>query len=578
MKKILTFALVLFLITPLWIVAKASETESNFDLMRMPLSRVKNIVMANGGKIPLSMVYSAARPTKHLGDQKVLVLPMEFPDCKWTIAAGTIREKFVSQTQRSLLNFYEISSYGKYRPTYGEKGIPEWMMMPKPYNDYEDMDSLFNDAFAVAIKYGIDPLEFDEDGNGFPDLTIIIWAGNSWTVGGDKPGDFTMPMEVGNVISIGEDVRVGGFPLITLLHEYFHAMGELWDLYDYSYTSDPVGGWDLMAAGVWDGYCGINSYQRWKANWIEPETITEPGTYEVDDLNGDGPHKMYKIPLPGSNDEWLLVENRQRHGGDGYFQGCPGNGMVVYHVDDRREYKHLFNTRTKEWRTVGIEVLDPGGSPLHRTAMYGDNYGKVVISADSIPNTLPYVKNDSKKTLRIDKISSASEKMTFRLSYDTPQVPVMQVLDTLSFGRVVKGEMASQNLTFYNIGPKKLQAMLKSDSQWIDIDRTSFIGNEEPINVTINTSSLKYGLNSGYIKYDSNAGTGRVKVVVDVAPIPGDVNLDGVVDDADVELFAKYFNSSLGDPNYYKDADFNNDQKVDLIDFLMMSKNYKSKV
>jgi len=69
-----------------------------------------------------------------------------------------------------------------------------------------------------------------------------------------------------------------------------------------------------------------------------------------------------------------------------------------------------------------------------------------------------------------------------------------------------------------------------------------------------------------------------VKVVVDVAPIPGDVNLDGVVDDADVELFAKYFNSSLGDPNYYKDADFNNDQKVDLMDFLMMSKNYKSKI
>ena len=36
-------------------------------------------------------------------------------------------------------------------------------------------------------------------------------------------------------------------------------MGELYDLYDYSYTSVTVGGWDLMAPGVWDGYCRINS-------------------------------------------------------------------------------------------------------------------------------------------------------------------------------------------------------------------------------------------------------------------------------------------------------------------------------
>ena len=153
-------------------------------------------------------------------------------------------------------------------------------------------------------------------------------------------------------------------------------------------------------------------------------------------------------------------------------------------------------------------VLDPGGSPLLKTAMYGDNYGKVAISADSIPNTLPYEKNDSKKTLRIDKISSVGEKMTFRLSYDTPQVPIMQVLDTLSFGRVVKGEMASQDLTFYNMGPKKLQAMLKSDSQWINIDRTSFIGNEEPINVTINTASLEVRLQQWIHQTTASAGTG----------------------------------------------------------------------
>ncbi len=48
---------------------------------------------------------------------------------------------------------------------------------------------------------------------------------------------------------VGEDTGTRGFPTITIYHELFHGLGRLYDLYDYSYTKNMVGGWDLMGEG-----------------------------------------------------------------------------------------------------------------------------------------------------------------------------------------------------------------------------------------------------------------------------------------------------------------------------------------
>ncbi len=527
-----------------------------------------------------------SRPIKHIGKQNVLVMPFQFTDQRWSITVDTIRETFSSKTGRSLKNYYELASYGQYTVEFGSQGIHEWMVMPKPLSEYkkngmsfEVYFEMFNDAFKVAQeKYGIDFAEYDEDGNGWPDMSILVWSGTSRSFGGDMPGDFMMGLDEGNLISVAEDMTSsGGFPMAIILHEFFHGLGELYDLYDYSYVLDPVGAWDLMTMALDDRYCGMCGFNRWKADWLELETITEPGTYEIYDLNGDGPHKIYRVPIPGSEQEWILIENRQRHGPDGYYLGCAGEGIVMYHVDDKRPYGGRFNTFTRENRTPGIGIIDPGGAFYHKTANFGKDLGKTKITATTTPNTLPYVKNDSQETLIIKDISNVGPVMTFTLDYEVPKRPILKVSEMLTFGRVEKGKKVTLELPFSNAGLGKLQIFVKTDAkcQWISIDRTSFLGNEEAINVTADTSNLTYGKASCKLMYTGNIDSGFVNVTVDVTPILGDINADGFVNQLDFDIFSQAFASTEISPNFNKDADFNLDGMVDDKDLLILAKNFK---
>ncbi len=572
-------AIAILMSVPLSSAPKNIFGKQSIDLWKTPLNQVKNYYHNNGNRFPQQPM-SVQRTLKHTGLQQVLVLLMKFPDVKPTLVSQTIAEKFNHPTLRSLKNYYEVSSWGKYSIDFGPLGIKDWIMMPKPYAQYQTMEELVEDGVKVAESEGYNLKDYDEDGNNFPDLTIFVWAGVSWALGGDMPGDFTMPYDKGLVISVAEDTRFGySFPLITIIHEYFHGMGGLWDLYDYAYIMDPVGGWDLMAGGVWDNFCGLSSFHRWKADWLELETITEPGIYQVDDLNGDGKHKAYRVPLPGSKDEWILIENRRKHGGDGYFSGCPNEGMVMYHVDDRREYKHLFNTYTREFRTPGIAVIDPSGTYLHKNAVFGKDIGNKIISATTMPSTLPYVKNDSLKTLVIKDISVTGPTMTFTLDYDVVRSPVINVIDTLGFGKVEKGKTATMELVFGNSGIGKLQVFLKpeNEARWVSLDRVSFVGNDEPIYITIDTKNLNYGINKAKVLYNGNINSGFVNIIVDVISEIGDINMDSVVDEKDMEEFYKAFGKRDFEPGYSKKADFNGDGVVDSQDLLMMAKNFTQK-
>ncbi|MCE5177158.1 MAG: dockerin type I domain-containing protein [Caldisericales bacterium] len=519
---------------------------------------------------------------KSVGVQKVLVLLMEFPDQKGVMTYKSAEEKFVSDKVKSLKNYFDTASGGKLKIDFGSFFLHDWIKMPKTIEEYNQMGvpdhvmvlTMGPDAYKAAQEKGLKIEEYDEDGNGYPDLTIFIWAGNSYGDGTKSvPGDFYRGDVPFPLISIGENIREGGFPLGTTLHEFFHGMGGLYDLYDYSHIVDPVGGWDLMGSGLEENYWGMSSFSRFNAGWVDIETITEPGTYEIDDLNGDGEHKAYKIQIPGSIDEWILLENRQKHGADGYYNGCPGNGIVMYHVDDRRPYGGRFNTITSEWSTPGIAILDPGGAPLHKTANYGADIGKTKISGTTIPNTLPYIANSSRETLCISDISNVGSKMTFKVTFESPQIPLVRVNEQLPFGQVEKGTAKTQELKFTNAGAGKLQAFLKTDCKWITLDRTSFIGNDEAIIVTIDTSQLPYGINKGQISFNCSSIIGRITVSVEVVPILGDINLDQKVDEKDFDELAACFGKSESQEGYKKEADLNKDGIIDWLDLMILARN-----
>lgn len=522
------------------------------------------------------------------GQKRALVLPLYFEDQKYTYIIDSVRAKFQKGSERSLGGYYYDASGGKMLIDFGSKGIHDWIKMPRKVadyklkpNSYDGWDELFKDVDTVISK--IDNLsEFDLDGNGNPDITILLWAGNSGTVGGPMPGNFAWYGDDGSsYICLGEDVRFG-FPMITVIHEFAHASIPLWDMYDYSYTSSPIGGWDLMADGVWSQYCGLTAYHRWKAGWIEPITITEPGTYYVDDLNGDGPNKMFKIPIPGSETEWLCVENRTRRGCDGYFQGAPEYGFVIYHVDDKREYKHRFNTLGEvdgvSWKTHGIMVLDPSGSTLHVGAVYGADKGRTKITPLTTPNTLPYRKTGSDKSVYITEISARGPRMSFKVDFLAPEKPIVSVDQQVFFGKIVVGRSVTKEVTFKNTGIGKLFIQMKPSDKFIELDRSNFIGNDETVYVTISTKNLKIGKYTAKINYSnqSSDATGYIECVFEVVPIEGDLNADGVVNQTEIDTIMKYYGMSGEDDGFNSACDFNADGKIDILDVMLAAKNFKS--
>jgi len=56
--------------------------------------------------------------------------------------------------------------------------------------------------------------------------------------------------------------------------------------------------------------------------------------------------------------------------------------------------------------------------------------------------------------------------------------------------------------------------------------------------------------------------------------VEGDVNGDGVVDNADLEAVGAAYESVPGDPNWNRNADITNDRKVDLFDLATVGINF----
>ncbi len=165
--------------------------------------------------------------------------------------------------------------------------------------------------------------------------------------------------------------------------------------------------------------------------------------------------------------------------------------------------------------------------------------------------------------------------MTFELGYEKAKNALLQTLDTLSFGQVEWSEEMTKSLLFSNLGLSKVRLELRPMAQWIKLDRTSFIGNDEKNFVTIETAMLNFGVNKSLIAYAGNVPSGSVSIVVDVIPVKGDINADKAINEIDFEIFSKAFGSKNGDFIFDPKCDLNNDGQVDGSDLMIMAKRFK---
>ncbi len=95
---------------------------------------------------------------------------------------------------------------------------------------------------------------------------------------------------------------------------------------------------------------------------------------------------------------------------------------------------------------------------------------------------------------------------------------------SLDFAGVGKGSSKTMTFRAYNLAGGTLSGTISDNRDWITVDSTSFVGNDNTISVTVDTNGLTESLipKLGTVTVTSNGGTKTVEVSVTVIP-PGAV-------------------------------------------------------
>lgn len=310
----------------------------------------------------------------HIGEPKVCVILMEFPDKPFTYSKDEIdvwlngdQVQFESPIKSisSVAGYFEYSSQGKFRPQFDVYGpyptdsISSWYANNKGISTSARL--LVTDALTSSDG-DIDFTQYDNYGNDdYVDLVYVIFSGE----GANRTGDKSQPWStsgtnsglgtydgvkacrygISNEIIIGNNV-VYQEGIGVFCHELSHAMG-LPDLYD---TSGALPNWDNNGPEAWDlmddGENLVNGmwpmpYVAWERDlfgWIEMDELIDPQDvilYPLNDEEGRG--KAYFVKNPDNPLEYYTFENVPETGWYGWVTRYKAQGgMVVCHVNFNR--------------------------------------------------------------------------------------------------------------------------------------------------------------------------------------------------------------------------------------------------
>lgn len=218
---------------------------------------------------------------------------------------------------------------------------------------------------ALLSKYpNFDAARYDADGDGEVDALGVMYAGTE--ADANNLGGFAYMLKYTNSVNdgVGRQSAGGGkyfdryfvlqqmdsqtkmSPIAQFVHEFSHTMG-LKDHYcvyggncykdfsDSAYQAPGVHAWDVMGTGMYNGPqqgatpIGYSAFEKAFMGWLSYRTLE--ASSEVSVLfpfatTGEA----YKVPVAGNDDEWFVLENRQKSGWDA---NLPHHGMLIWQQD-----------------------------------------------------------------------------------------------------------------------------------------------------------------------------------------------------------------------------------------------------
>lgn len=293
--------------------------------------------------------------TKAVGEQKVIVIIVDFPDVKPTLSKEQIYNKVFVDTD----NYFRDVSYGKMWLTGNITGP---YLLPHPISDYNfSIHNIDADKTKVRalVTDAVNAADGDVNFSQYSHVMIVVGASYHQFTGGvfaALPGLLGLSGKEKVVTKSGQVITsAAGFsedwPEFT--HDTMHMLGGVIggnrvapDLYDqdlqntgtFSSAIIHMGYWDMLSYHFYKPglpQTGPSSWTKMRLGWIDPSKVAmvSPGqttTVTLDPL-GSATSSTMVIKIPLTSDTFYLVENRQRVGFDQYG---PSSGVLILYADD----------------------------------------------------------------------------------------------------------------------------------------------------------------------------------------------------------------------------------------------------
>lgn len=340
-------------------------TEVDAQQVRVRAARVRNV--ANKRRAARRV---GGTMSHYTGEKKGIIILANYQDVKMNTAHNqTLFSRIANEEgfaegkfRGSIADYFKAQSRGKFLLDFDVYGP---VTVSRNQNYYGENDSEGNDKHAAeliieAVNAVMNQVEdwsqYDWDGDGYVDQVYVIYAGKGEADGGIANtiwpheyalsaahyyGDGTGPVTVATGLKVdtyacGSELDGSGnlMGIGTICHEFSHCLGYP-DYYDTDYSGGQgMGYWDLMDSGSYngDGFvpAGYTSYERWVAGWDTPIVLADEDVEvrNMPDLQSSG--SSYVIYNKAHEDEFYLLENRQKVGWDA---ALPGDGLLILHVD-----------------------------------------------------------------------------------------------------------------------------------------------------------------------------------------------------------------------------------------------------
>lgn len=336
------------------------------------------------------------------GSPKALVVLVDFLDTKFSDYVGDANSFYNDLLNRpnysneygatgSAFDFYNECSGGLYTPEFDVYG-PVTVSQPESF--YAGTSGQANVALMVyevakKLDKDVDFSQYDTDGDGEVDNMYIFYAGkgqaDTGTSGLIWPHNAWVNLSGYNIVKDGVVIDryacsselngKKGTPLGigTFVHEFGHVLG-IPDLYDTEsqFTSGyTVGKWDTMCNGSYNNEQNTpplySSYERYALGWLEPTAVSEPETKSETLCPLADENKALLVEVPGHDQEYFLIENRQQKGWDTYL---PGHGLIVWHIDENKDAwskNAVNNTLSNPAGHKCIDIVKADGLPTRET-------------------------------------------------------------------------------------------------------------------------------------------------------------------------------------------------------------------